>query len=66
MVDYFQEMEKRGKLPHLDFECLAMTIFSSTFGFNFLSASFEKELSKVSSEEYIKQSVATFVRGITG
>lgn len=66
MVDYFQEMEKRGKLPHLDFECLAMTIFSSTFGFTFLSASFEKELSKVSSEEYIKQSVATFVRGITG
>ena len=64
LVDYFQNMEKRGKLPHLDFECLAMTIFSSTFGFTFLSASFEQNLSKVSREEYIKKSVATFIQGI--
>lgn len=66
LVEYFKNMEQRGKLPHLDFECLAMTIFSSTFGFTFLNASFAQGLSKVRREEYIKQSVATFVQGIAG
>ena len=65
LVQYFGEMESRGKLPHLDFECLAMTIFSSTFGYTFLSASFDQNLSKVRREDYIRQSVATFVQGIS-
>lgn len=65
LVQYFGEMEARGKLPHLDFECLAMTIFSSTFGYTFLSASFDQNLSKVNREDYIRQSVATFVQGIS-
>lgn len=65
LVQYFGEMESRGKLPHLDFECLAMTIFSSTFGYTFLSASFDQNLSKVNREDYIRQSVATFVQGIS-
>ena len=65
LVQYFGEMEARGKLPHLDFECLAMTIFSSTFGYTFLSASFDQNLSKVRREDYIRQSVATFVQGIS-
>lgn len=64
LIEYFQGMEERGKLPHLDFECLAMTIFSSTFGFTFLSASFENELSQVTREQFIKQSVQTFIQGI--
>ena len=64
LIEYFEEMERRGKLPHLDFECLALTIFSSTFGFTFLSASFENNLSAVSREQYIKQSVQTFIQGI--
>ena len=65
LVQYFGEMEARGKLPHLDFECLAMTIFSSTFGYTFLSASLDQNLSKVNREDYIRQSVATFVQGIS-
>lgn len=65
LVQYFGEMESRGKLPQLDFECLAMTIFSSTFGYTFLSASFDQNLSKVRREDYIRQSVATFVQGIS-
>lgn len=64
LIEYFQEMEERGKLPHSDFECLAMTIFSSTFGFTFLSASFGNELSQVTREQFIKQSVQTFIQGI--
>lgn len=64
LIQYFQEMEQRGKLPKMDFECLALTIFSSTFGYTFLSASFDKELFEVNREEYIKQSVKTFIQGI--
>ena len=64
LIEYFEEMEKRGKLPHMDFEGLSMTIFSSTFGYTFLSASFEERLSGVSREQYIRQTVRTFIRGI--
>lgn len=66
LTEYFKEMEQRGKLPHLDFECLAMTIFSSTFGYTFLIASFENGLTSVGREQFIKQSVKTFIQGITG
>lgn len=66
LTSYFGEMEKRGKLPHLDFECLAMTVFSSTFGYTFLSASFEGKLSTVSREQYIAQTVQTLILGISG
>ncbi len=64
LIEYFNEMELRGKLPHLDFECLALTIFSSTFGYTFLNASFEDNLSSVEQERFIKQSVKTFIQGI--
>jgi AcrR family transcriptional regulator len=66
LIEYFQNMEIKGKLPHRDFECLAMTIFSSTFGFTFLHASFDKKLSDNSKEKYIKQSVEVFIPGIYG
>lgn len=64
LIQYFQEMEQRKKIPHMDFESLALTIFSSTFGYTFLSASFGEELFEVGKEQYIKQSVATFIQGI--
>ncbi len=62
--DYFRNMEKMGKLPHLDFESLAMTIFSATFGYTFLNASFEDKLSKTDNHNYIKNSVELFIKGI--
>lgn len=64
LIEYFNAMEKQGKLPHLDFECLAMTLFSSTFGYTFLNASFENRLSPVEQERFIKQTVKTFIQGI--
>lgn len=64
LVEYFKEMEHRGKIPQMDFEGLALTIFSSTFGFTFLSASFADNLFSISREQYIKQSVKTFIQGI--
>lgn len=64
LIQYFEEMEKRKKMPHLDFECLALTIFSSTFGYTFLSASFDRKLFEIDKGKYIKQSVETFIQGI--
>ena len=64
MVDYLKGMEQRGKIGHFDFESLAMTIFSSTFGYTFLHASFDQRLSAVGRKEFIRQSVALFVKGI--
>lgn len=64
LIQYFKEMERRGKLACMDFESLALTVFSSTFGYTFLSASFDKELFKTGKDKYIKESVATFIRGI--
>ena len=66
LTEYFKEMEQRGKLPHMDFECLAMTVFTSTFGYTFLSASFESGLTSVGRDQFIKQSVKTFIQGIAG
>ena len=63
LIRYFEEMEQRGKLPHLDFECLALTIFSSTFGYTFLSASFDKNLSGVSKERISNNRSQPLFRG---
>ncbi|WP_367566927.1 TetR/AcrR family transcriptional regulator [Lacrimispora sp.] len=64
LISYFQNMEQGGEIPHLDFECLAMTILSSTFGFIFLNASFNGKRANISREAYIKSTVATFIEGI--
>nr|WP_195267669.1 TetR/AcrR family transcriptional regulator [Eubacterium sp. 1001713B170207_170306_E7] len=61
---YFKEMAARGLIAETDFDCLAMTIFSATFGYTFLKASFEDRLTPVEQDAYIAKSVALFVRGI--
>lgn len=66
LMEYFKKMEEMKKIGHFDFESLAMAIFSSTFGYTFLSASFNQNLAKTSREEFIKCSVNIFVNGISG
>ena len=41
-----------------------MTFLSMNFGFIFLQASFDDQLSPLSKEEYINASVRTFIQGI--
>ena len=65
LIEYFNKMQELGKIEPFDFESLAMTIFSSTFGYTFLSASFNQSLTKVSREEFIKCSVQIFLEGIS-
>lgn len=66
LIEYFEKMEQLGKISHMDFECLAMTIFSSTFGYTFLKSSFDQELTGLDREQFIKNSVAVFLNGISG
>ena len=61
---YLKKMSEKGKIPKRDFGALAMTVFSATFGYSFLNASFGKELTDVEKDKYIKESVQTFVKGI--
>ena len=62
---YDEKMEQLGKIGHMDFESLAMTIFSSTFGYTFLKSSFHQELTSLDREQFIKNSVAVFLNGIS-
>lgn len=63
-TEYLNKMCEMGKIPEADFDAVAMTVFSSAFGYTFLSASFGKELSGVEKETYIKNSVQMYFRSI--
>lgn len=63
-TEYLNKMYELGKISGANFDALAMTVFSSIFGYAFLSASFGEELSKVEKDEYIKNSVHMFISGL--
>ncbi len=62
LVNYFSEM--RDKIEGTDYENMAMMFLSMNFGFVFLKASFESHLTEIEKEDYIKNSVKIFVKGI--
>lgn len=64
LTDYLNQMCEMGKIPEKDFKTLALTVFSATFGYTFLNASFGKELTDFEKDKYIKESVQMFVKGI--
>ena len=64
LIRYFEQMEEKGKLSHGNYESWAMTIFSATFGYTFLKASFDDSLSKISRHDYVRDSVRVFLEGI--
>lgn len=64
LLDYLQKMEQLGKIPNRDYNSIAMTIFSATFGFVFLKASFGQALTTVERESFIRDSVNLFISGI--
>ena len=63
-TEYLNKMYEMGKIPKADFNALALTVFSSTFGYTFLKASFGDVLSKVKKDAYIKNSVQMFIKGL--
>lgn len=64
LTEYFRKMAELGKIAPCDYETLAMTVFSSTFGYTFLSASFDQALAVTSRETFIEDSVKIFINGI--
>lgn len=64
LIRYFEQMEEKGKIAHGAYESWAMTIFSATFGYTFLKASFDDSLSSISRYDYVKDSVRIFLEGI--
>lgn len=63
-TEYLHKMCEKGKIPEADFDALALNFFSSTFGYTFLKASFGNELTHVDKEEYIRNSVKVFIKGL--
>lgn len=66
LTSYLEQMAQKGKIAAGDYKSLAMAVFSSTFGYTFLKASFDDALSPVEQEEYIKKSAALFAKGMLG
>lgn len=63
-TEYLHKMCEKGKIPEVDFDSAALNFFSATFGYTFLKASFGNELTHVAKEEYIKNSVKMFIKGL--
>lgn len=66
LLSYFRQMEQRGQLAEAEPENLAMAFLSMCFGFVFLKGSFGDDLTELADDDYIRQSVRVFVRGIGG
>ena len=64
LSEYFKQMHERGKITGRNYESMAMTVFSSTFGYTFLSASFQEQLTSILPETYVHDSVTLFIRGL--
>ena len=65
LMEYFDEMQKKGIIRKCDIEAIAMQFISMNFGFIFLDASFGDKLISISKEDYITESVEVFAKGIS-
>lgn len=64
LENYFEMMRTKGEIWRNDYENMAMTFLSLNFGFVFLEASFGEKITKLKKEDYIKNSVQMFIKGI--
>lgn len=64
LENYFDMMRTKGEIWRNDYENMAMTFLSLNFGFVFLEASFGEKITKLKKEDYIKNSVQMFIKGI--
>lgn len=61
---YLKNMRKLGKVRQIDIDQTAEMFLSATFGYVFLSASFDKELINSDRAKYIESTVNAFIGGI--
>ena len=65
MVSYFTEMNKRGKLIDTDIELQAMNFIWLNFGYFLSKSRFGESVISSSQNDFLKQSVYLFARGLT-
>lgn len=64
LTEYFKEMQRQGKVIKENPEGQAITFMFANFG-NFMSSDLMKnKITEISTEEYIKNSIKIFVRGL--
>lgn len=61
---YFKDMYEKKLINSMDYENMAMMFLCVNFGFVFLKASFDDNITFLRDEEYIKKSIDVFVEGI--
>lgn len=64
VVTYLERMYQKGQIRNNDFQGMALQFLAMNLGFVFLKASFGDELTEIQKEEYINNSVRTFINGI--
>jgi AcrR family transcriptional regulator len=64
LMKYFTEMMEQGKIRTCDAESAAIQFVAMNFGFVFLNASFGSKLIGIPMEEYIRNSVNIFLKGM--
>ncbi len=64
LKQYFTEMIEKGMLKNCNVESAALQFISMNFGFVFLNASFGDKLIGISGDEYIRNSVNVFLKGM--
>lgn len=64
LISYFKTAFEKNLIQSNEFECIAMMFFNMLFGFVFMKASFQDQLTTLQDEEYVKKAVALFIHGI--
>lgn len=65
MVSYFEEMSIRGKIIETDIEFQAMNFIWMNFGYFISESRFGNELISGTQDDFIKNSIQLFTRGLT-
>lgn len=64
LINYFSIMYEKGRISNNNFEVLVLMFISLNFGFIFMKASFGNDLTSLQDDEYIKESIKMFAKGI--
>lgn len=65
LIDYFQEMKKKGKIIETNIEATVMSLIALNFGHFISRARLGSSVTQLSTEQLLKTSVTIFSRGLT-
>lgn len=65
LIHYFEEMKRKGKIIDTNIEATVMSLIAINFGHFISRARLGSNVSKLSTEQYLKTSISIFSRGLT-